>query len=97
MAGSWLMASVYIERINAEISSANFGRVRQQLAQPTCRSGRAARNLKSIRPAAGRAWLPDMPVRRWPMRTRGGQLLAVALVEQRLVVERLESATARRS
>ena len=44
-----------------------------------------------MEPASGStAWLPDMPVSRWPMRTDSGKSSPVPLVEHRLVIECLQ-------
>ena len=87
IAGSWLIASVYIERTKQR-SSTTCGGVRQQLAEPGARLAVPG----ELEDRAGQrevAWLADMPVSRWPP-DRVGQVLAVHLVEERLVVEQVE-------
>ena len=87
IAGSWLIASVCIERMMRDVVD-DLRRVRQQLAEP-----RAALpvlpNLK-IDGATGKFFCPEViVVIRWPIRTESGSSIPRRRVERRLVVEQV--------
>ncbi len=87
IAGSWLIASVYIDLTKQRSSAISRCGAAASLSQAP--DWPCWANLKS-EPASGiDACWADMPVSRWPPRTSGGELLAVLLVEQRLVVEQV--------
>ena len=86
MAGSWLIASVCMERMK-QMSSAHLPRLGQQFGVHPHAALAVLRELELRGRDGEAAWPLVMVVRRWPLRMRVRQVLVVPLLHLRLVVE----------
>ena len=89
MAGSWLIASVYMLRTMAHLVGHLRG-VRQQFADPRAGTGRAVRTGTSTARSGKRAWPLVMVVSRWPLRIDSGRSLSYHSLHLRLVVVQVD-------